>query len=65
MDSSNLSHWLREWPRVRAGVKALIEERARRDPNFYRRYAELEMEEVDRALARLEKMAKRMLPKAD
>lgn len=39
--------------------------RTRRDPNFFRRYAELQVEEVDRALARLDKMARRMMPKAD
>ena len=65
MESSKLTHWLREWPQVRADVKALIEERTRRDPNFFRRYAELQVEEVDRALARLDKMARRMMPKAD
>jgi hypothetical protein len=31
-----LSPWLREWPPVHADVKALIEERTRRNPQFYR-----------------------------
>ncbi len=63
--TSKLSQWLRDWPQVRAGVKALIEQRAQRDPHFYRAHAELQVEEVDRALARLDKLARRVLPTAD
>ena len=65
MKTSKLSRWLQDWPQVRAEVKALIETRAKREPDFYRVNSEQHVEEVDRALAQLDKLARRMVPKAD
>jgi hypothetical protein len=47
MKAAKLTAWVKEWSPVRSEMLALLDERAKREPNFYRRYAEKEIEAVD------------------
>lgn len=57
---AKLAEWLAGWLEVRHELEALIDQKAATDPRFYRRYDEMDLEDVDRALVRLGDMAKRL-----